>query len=237
MTNALPKSTFRDGLVTALPIALGYFPIAFSFGVAATRAGFSTLEAFMMSLIMYAGAAQFLALVLMTSGAPVLVTAATLVAMHVRHVIYGPTLMKRAAGDAASRHSWAWAFGLTDEVFGAALGALVRGKQRFSEPFMFGLAIVAYAAWLGGTAAGAVAGGGALEAYPAINAGLGFMLPALFLSLLLSILSRRQVPVVAIAGVVTVAATLWVSPTAGILGGMIAGAMAGVLGIGRGRAA
>lgn len=234
MTKSFPKSTFRDGMVTALPIALGYFPIAFSFGVAATRAGFSTLEAFMMSLIMYAGAAQFLALVLMTSGAPVLVTAATLVAMHVRHVIYGPTLMKRAAGDAASRHSWAWAFGLTDEVFGAALGALVRGNQRFSEPFMFGLAIGAYAAWLGGTAAGAVAGGGALEAYPAINAGLGFMLPALFLSLLLSILSRKQVPVVAIAGLVTVAATVWVSPTAGILGGMIAGAVAGVLGIGRG---
>lgn len=237
MTKIQPTSTFRDGLLTALPIALGYFPIAFSFGVAATRAGFSTLEAFMMSLIMYAGAAQFLALVLMTSGAPILVTAATLVAMHVRHVIYGPTLLKRAGADASARYSWAWGFGLTDEVFGAALGTLVRGDQRYSEPFMFGLTIGAYAAWLSGTAAGALAGGGALEAYPAINAGLGFMLPALFLSLLLSILSRKQVPVVAIAGLVTVAATMWVSPTAGILGGMIAGAVAGVLGLGRGRAA
>ena len=54
----------------------------------------------MMSLIMYAGAAQFLALVLMTGGAPILVTAVTLVAMHVRHVIYGPTLMKRAGAEA-----------------------------------------------------------------------------------------------------------------------------------------
>ena len=33
------KSGFASGLVTALPIALGYFPIAFAFGVAATKAG------------------------------------------------------------------------------------------------------------------------------------------------------------------------------------------------------
>ena len=126
------------------------------------------------------------------------------------------------------RRAWAWAFGLTDEVFGQALGALARG-QRFSEPYMFGLGIGAYASWLAGTAVGAVAGGGALDGWPALNAGLGFMLPALFLALLLSILSRRQLPVIAIAGAVTVAATLAISATSGILLGMLAGAIAGLL--------
>ena len=225
-----PKSGFADGLLAAVPIAMGYFPIAFSFGVAATRAGLSAPEAFMMSLIMYAGAAQFLALILMTSGAPVLVTAFTLVAMNLRHVIYGPALMKRAGAQASARYAWAWAFGLTDEVFGTALGALARGDVVYSERFMFGLTLAAYAAWLSGTATGALAGGGALEAYPAISAGLGFMLPALFLALLLSILTRTQVPVVAIAAAVTVAGTFWMSPTSGILGGMVAGALAGVVG-------
>lgn len=231
MTNALPKSTFRDGLVTALPIALGYFPIAFSFGVAATRAGFSTLEAFMMSLIMYAGAAQFLALALITSGAPVLIAAFTLVAMNLRHVLYGPALLKRAGAAISRRYAWAWAFGLTDEVFGAALGQLARGR-RFSEPFMFGLGLAAYASWLSGTALGAYAGGGALQGWPVLEAALGFMLPALFLALLLSILSRAQVPVIAVAAVATVLVSLLVSGTAGILAGMIAGAAAGLLGLG-----
>jgi predicted branched-subunit amino acid permease len=54
------------------------------------------------------------------------------------------------------------------------------------------------------------------------------MLPALFLSLLLAILNRRQVPVVATAGVVCIGVTLAANVTAGILAGMIAGALGGI---------
>ena len=223
------KSSFVTGLITALPIALGYLPIAFSFGVAATRAGLSGIEAFGLSLIIYAGAAQFLALALITGGAPVLVAAFTLVAMNVRHVLYGPALIRRAGPGARTRHAWAWAYGLTDEVFGAALGALARGKAVYSEPFMFGLGIGAYGSWLTGTALGAFAGGAALQDWPVLDAALGFMLPALFLALLLSILSRVQLPVIAVATVATGAVTLLWSGTAGILAGMITGAVAGLL--------
>ena len=225
---------FADGMIAALPIGLGYFPIAFAFGVAATGQGLSGLEAFALSLIIYAGAAQFLALALIASGAPVLVAAATLVAMNLRHVLYGPTLMKRVGDQVSRRFSWAWSFGLTDEVFGAALGEVARGR-RFSEPFMFGLGGTAYASWLAGTALGALAGGAALKAYPAVAAGLEFMLPALFLSLLLSILSRAQLPVIAVAVAATVGVTWAVSGTAGLLAGMLAGAVAGVLGLGASR--
>ncbi|MCU0904696.1 MAG: AzlC family ABC transporter permease [Tabrizicola sp.] len=219
---------FRDGLAASLPIVMGYLPIAFSFGVAATRAGFSALDAFALSLIIYAGASQFLALALLTSGAPVLVSAFTLIAMNLRHVLYGPALMRAAGAEASTRKAWIWAWGLTDEVFGQALGALARG-QRFSEPYMLGLGLGAYAAWVGGTVLGALAGGGALDAWPAVSAGLGFMLPALFLALLLSILSRRQLPVIAVAGGVTVIGTLAISATSGILLGMVSGAAAGLL--------
>ena len=226
------RATFWGGLVTAVPLILGYLPIAFSFGVAATRSGLSMGEAFALSLIIYAGAAQFLAIALIAAGAPLAVAAFTLVAMNLRHVLYGPALMKRVGATGATRYAWAWSFGLTDEVFGAALGALARGRV-FSEPFMFGLGIGAYGAWLSGTALGAYAGAGALDGWPAVSAGLGFMLPALFLALLLSILQRAQVPVIAVAGAATVVVTLLWSETAGLLAGMIAGAVAGVAGLGR----
>jgi 4-azaleucine resistance transporter AzlC len=224
----LDRPSFLSGLSASLPIVMGYFPIAFSFGVAATRAGFTPLEAFALSLIIYAGASQFLALALLSSGAPVLVSAFTLIAMNLRHVLYGPALMRAAGREAGARHAWAWAWGLTDEVFGQALGALARG-QRFSEPYMFGLGLGAYAAWVLGTVAGAFAGGGALDQWPALSAGLGFMLPALFLALLLSILNRRQLPVIAVAAVATVAGTMAISATTGILLGMLAGALAGLV--------
>jgi 4-azaleucine resistance transporter AzlC len=222
------KPSFAAGLVTALPIVMGYFPIAFAFGVAATKAGLTEVEAAALSVIIYAGASQFLALALITSGAPLLVAAFTLVAMNVRHVLYGPALMKAAGADAATKHAWAWAWGLTDEVFGASLGELARGR-RFSEGFMFGIGLAAYVSWISGTIVGALAGGGALEGWPVAEAGLGFMLTALFLALLLSILTRAQVPVIVVAAVATVVGTLAVSSTAGILGGMIAGAVAGVV--------
>ncbi len=231
MTTQTQQSTFTDGLLAGLPIVLGYFPIAFAFGVAATGQGLTGIEAFGLSVIIYAGAAQFLTLALLASGAPLLVAAFTLVAMNLRHVLYGPALMKRAGTGVTRRHAWAWAFGLTDEVFGAALGQLARGR-RFSEPFMFGLGLAAYSSWLSGTALGAFAGGGALEGWPVLEAALGFMLPALFLALLLSILSRAQLPVIAVAAGATVAVSLVWSATAGILAGMVAGAVAGVLGLG-----
>lgn len=220
--------SFKDGLIGALPIVLGYLPIAFSFGVAAVRAGLSPLEAVGLSVIIYAGASQFLALALIVGSAPLLVAAFTLIAMNLRHVLYGPALMKRAGRGASRRWAALWAFSLTDEVFGAALGALARGR-RFSEAYMFGLGVAAYAAWVAGTALGALAGGGALEGWPVLDAALGFMLPALFLALLLSILSRAQLPVIAVAGLVTVAVTLAVSPTSGILAGMLAGALVGLM--------
>jgi 4-azaleucine resistance transporter AzlC len=228
MTRPPSPTQFLDGLTASLPIVMGYFPISFSFGVAATRAGFTATEAFALSLIIYAGASQFLALALLTSGAPVLVSAFTLIAMNLRHVLYGPALMRAAGNRASTRRAWIWAFGLTDEVFGQALGALARGRP-FSEAYMFGLGLGAYATWLAGTAVGAVAGGGALDGWPAVNAGLGFMLPALFLALLLSILTRAAVPVIAVAGLATMAGTLALGGTSGILFGMVAGAITGVL--------
>lgn len=225
------RSTFWDGLATSVPLILGYFPIAFSFGVAATGAGLSRLEAMALSVIVYSGASQFLAIALIASGAPLLVAVFTLTAMNLRHVLFGPALLKRVGAGATKRYAWVWAFGLTDEVFGATLGALARG-QVFSEPFMFGLGLGAYAAWLSGTTVGVFAGGGALDGWPAVSAGLEFMLPALFLALLLSILKRAQLPVIAVAAATTVAVTLLWGATAGLLAGMIAGAGAGVLGLG-----
>ena len=111
------KSPLLAGVQAVIPLVLGYFPIAFSFGVAATRTGLTPLEAFSLSLIVFAGAAQFLASALRASGAPVLVAGMTLAAMNLRHVLYGPTLLQRAGAHRATRLGWLWAFALTDEVF------------------------------------------------------------------------------------------------------------------------
>jgi 4-azaleucine resistance transporter AzlC len=221
-------STFRTGLFLSIPLILGYFPIAFSFGIAATRAGLSPAEAVMFSVVIFAGAAQFLALALVAGGAPLAVSAATLIVMNLRHLMYGPVLIEKAGDAAGTRHAWAWAWCLTDEVFAATLGALARG-HRFSERLVGGVGLGAYLAWIAGTILGAATSEGALDALPAVDAGLGFMLPALFLALLLSILARGQIPTVLAAAVATVAGTLAFTPTVGILAGIGAGAALGAI--------
>jgi 4-azaleucine resistance transporter AzlC len=221
------RSELGRGALIGLPIVLGYFPIAFSFGVAATKAGLSPIEAVTMSMLMYSGAAQFLAIALIAAGAGFWVMLAALAGMSLRHVLYGPSLLRAAGLNVPPRGAMVWGFGLTDEVFGAALGALGQG-QRFSGVFISGLAVASYAAWVGGTAVGAVAGAGALQGWPALDAGLGFMLTALFLALLLSIMRRAQLPVIAAALVGTALASM-VSTTAGIMAGMILGALVGTV--------
>lgn len=221
------SANFVDGLRSGLPIVVGYLPVAFSFGVAATRAGLTAVEATFLSLVIYAGASQFLVLVLIAGGTPVLVSIVTLLAMNLRHVLYGPSLLDRAGPRARTRHAWGWAFGLTDEVFATAVGFLARRPAGWSERWMFGLGLAAYASWVSGTLVGALLGGGALAGFPAVEAALGFTLPALFLALLLAILDRRQVPVVSVAGLVCAAVMLAGSVTNGILAGMVAGALLG----------
>ncbi|MCC7320752.1 MAG: AzlC family ABC transporter permease [Rubellimicrobium sp.] len=222
-----PTPGFLRGLAAALPIALGYFPIAVVFGVEASRTGLTLAEAVMLSVVIFAGAAQFLALVLIASGASPLVAAGTLIAMNLRHLIYGPALMK-AAGQPHRRWAALWSWCLTDEVFAQALATVGTG-QRFSERWMAGLGLGAWSAWVSGTAVGAWAGGEALAGYPAISAGLSFMLPALFLALLMAVASRATLPAVVVAAVATVLGAVVLSSTGAILAGMIAGAVAGVL--------
>lgn len=225
---ATGRTSFHAGLAMSIPLVLGYFPIAFSFGVAATRAGLSVAEALLFSVVIFAGAAQFLALALVTGGAPIVISALTLIVMNLRHVIYGPTLMEKAGTNASSRYAWLWGWCLTDEVFATTLGALARGT-RFSERFVGGVGIGAYLAWVAGTGLGAMTGEGALDAFPLVDAGLGFMLPALFLALLLSILNRTQLPAVVVAVGSTIVGTLIFSPTLGIIAGMVVGALAGTV--------
>ncbi|WP_404400347.1 AzlC family ABC transporter permease [Pelagibacterium halotolerans] len=225
----IPTATFRAGFRESLPITLGYFPIGISFGIAAARAGLSPLEAVFVSAVIYAGAAQFLALALLTGGAPVIVSALSVLAMNLRHVLYGPAILEAAKDRAATRFSWLWGGWLSDGAFGAAIVGVSRSKENFSERWMLGLGIGPYFSWALGTGTGAVFGGGAVEDFPAVDAALGFLLPALFLAMLLAVLSRKQLAVIVASIVVTVPASLMFSTTVGIVTGMIAGSLVGLI--------
>lgn len=233
--SSFPPDSFRSGMRASLGVTLGYFPVGIAFGIAAARAGFSALEAGFMSAVIYAGASQFLVIALLGSGAPLIVTALSIMATNLRHVLYAPALLEKARERASTRYAPGWAGWLSDGAFGAAIVALSKSRDHFSERFMFGLGIGPYFSWLAGTVAGALFSG-AVSGYPVLDAALGFLMPALFLAMLLSLVSRRTLGVVAVTVLAAVPLTLFVSTTVGIVGGMVAGALSSLVdwkGIGR----
>ncbi|MFL7807020.1 MAG: AzlC family ABC transporter permease, partial [Anaerolineae bacterium] len=63
------RASWRRGLSQVAPIVLGYVPIGFAYGVLAEKAGLSPRSAVLMSALVYAGAAQFIATGLLAAGA------------------------------------------------------------------------------------------------------------------------------------------------------------------------
>ncbi|WP_413723490.1 AzlC family ABC transporter permease [Sodalis sp. RH23] len=223
-------ATFREGIKDSLPIVIGYLPVAFAFGLNAVKLGFTPLESLFISCVIYAGASQFVITTLLSAGISLWVAALTVMAMDVRHLLYGPALRHRIPGALSRRATALWAFGLTDEVFAAAIAKLIKDNRRWSERWMISVAVCSWLSWVVGTAVGALSGNGPLNDYPAVEAALSFMLPALFLSFLLASFQRRQSLVLAAALAGALAGLLLLSIPMAILAGIGGGCLGALLG-------
>lgn len=175
-----PVRSALQGVREAIPLLGGYIPVSLSFGLIATQAGFSTWEAVVISTLIYAGASQFLFVGMVAAGSPLWLVVAMTMLINVRHVVYGPNL---AALLPRSRH-WPWLMhGLTDQVFALALTRLPQlpDAKRFS--WFVGASLLAWGAWIIGTAVGATAGEAFTARWPLLGEIMPFALPALFLTM------------------------------------------------------
>lgn len=225
----LRPASFSEGVKDSLPVVLSYIPVAFAFGLNATRLGFTPAESLLFSCIIYAGASQFVITTMLAAGSSLWVAALTVMAMDVRHVLYGPSLRSRISTQLHKRKTAVWAFGLTDEVFAAATAKLVRDNRRWSENWMIGIAFCSWFSWLIGTGLGAFSGSGLLAGFPAVEAALGFMLPALFMSFLLASFQRQQSLCVTAALAGALAGVTLFSIPAAILAGIVCGCLTALI--------
>lgn len=86
---------FSTGIKAGLSIAIGYFPIALTFGLLAKTAGLSIIEATAMSMFVYAGASQYIALELISSAVnPVAIIINTFV-VNIRHFLMTAALNEK----------------------------------------------------------------------------------------------------------------------------------------------
>lgn len=237
MMSAPPTANTRAealrGLRDALPIILAYVPVGATFGVVAVSHGIPVWMACMVSLVIYAGAAQFIFVSLVAAGADPASIVVTLLLVNLRHALYGATLGRAFARWPEAR-KWLGAWGLTDEVFAVA-GARVSGATANGEdpqrvitpPYHYALAFAAYTAWVSGTVAGALIGAAVPER---VAAALTYGLPALFLALLLNQRPNRAQLVAALLGALVAVGVRQITTSgADIVAGALIGATVGAL--------
>jgi 4-azaleucine resistance transporter AzlC len=179
---------FRQGFAAMLPLWLGVIPFGLAYAVTARDAGLSLVETQALSVLVFAGSAQFSAVGLFARGAGGAEIVLTALLLNVRHVLYGMTIgpklrlrgMRRAAG----------AYLLTDEAFG-----VVVAQEDRSFPFLLGVELSLFVSWNLATLAGAIAGASIPD--PA-RYGVDLVFPLAFLALLVPMLRVRVELLVAV---------------------------------------
>jgi len=217
-------------LAQTLPIALGYMPVGMAYGVLAGKAGLDALNVLAMSVLVYAGSAQLVAVGLFASGASAAALVVTTLAINLRHLLFSAAMAPLLAGW-RKRELAFFAFELTDESF--ALHAARFGRGERDKRLTLSINVMAQSAWVGGTALG-VALGDVLGDGRAMA--LDFALPGMFLALLAGQLKSRSHAAAALVGAaLSLGAAAWGVSGFGTLGAGLVGAACG-MGVERWRA-
>ena len=167
------KTVFRKALTAALPVMYSYLIIGMGFGVVVQSRGFGPLWAGAMSVFIYAGSMQFVALELIGSGASLLTAAITTVMVNLRHVFYGLSMVDKYKTTGAFKPYLIYA--LSDETYSLVCNPpeLLPGEQRY---FYLLVSSMDQACWVLGSILGGLLG----AALPFSTEGIDFALTALF---------------------------------------------------------
>jgi 4-azaleucine resistance transporter AzlC len=209
------------GAALAMPIVLGYVPIGLAYGVLAQKAGLSPLNTLLMSLLVYAGSAQLIAVGLIAAGAPPLSITLTTFVVNLRHL-----LMSAAVSPFLKRWNRlalaAFAYELTDETFAVHSARFAAVGPNWAEAFATNA--TSQAAWVTGTGLGILVGNAIRDVEPL---GLDYALPAMFIALLVfQITDRVKIAVAVLTGMLSVGLVLagleqWSAVVATLIGATI----------------
>lgn len=186
----LDLSDFLRGAHSAIGLGIGYVPIGVTYGVLARTGGLTFFETIAMSLMVFAGASQFIALNLLATGVGPLQIVFTVFMVNLRHFLMSTSLREKIDGGSRALEV-IYSFGITDETFAVSSTA----EDKVNAGYMFGLNSLAYLCWAGSSAGGFLLG----EGLPfALKSSMSIALYALFIGLLVpSIRNNKEVLVVA----------------------------------------
>ncbi|WP_206460836.1 AzlC family ABC transporter permease [Anaerovorax sp. IOR16] len=172
------KKAIKAAFPHTIPILLGYLSIGIPFGLLLENAGYNALWAFFMSLVIFSGSMQYLAVGMMATGLGLVEVAMMSFLVNVRYMFYGLSFIERF-----SKMGWKkyyMIFALTDETY-SLLCSVKAPKGVDEDKFILCIAALNHSYWIVGSIIGALAG--SLITFN--SAGMDFAMTALFLVIFL----------------------------------------------------
>lgn len=229
ISTAEPRAAAALALREGWPLLFTPFVTGIPFGILALEAGLDPAQAMGMSVIVFAGSAQFASLELFRAGAGPVVVIATTLLINLRHLLMAASL-RPPFGDRPLPQRLGLAYLLVDESFAMASGWYRRGGRGLAYYVTFGASM--WALWNLGTIVGVLAG-------PAVPdprvVGLDFAITATFVAIVvLGIRTRRDVVIALVAALAAgILRGLGLAVVAVVVAGALAPLAARILPIGR----
>ncbi len=146
---------FKAAFPYTIPVMLGYLFIGIAFGVLLENKGYNFIWAIIMSMFIYAGSMQFVAINFFTSGISIISIALITLMVNVRHVFYGLSMIDKFKGMKELKPYMI--FSLTDETY-SLLCLTDIPKDVDKNYFLFFIALLNQLYWIIGSFIGSVAG-------------------------------------------------------------------------------
>ncbi len=188
----LNDSSLKNGVKDALPIILGYLPIGLAYGMLAVNKGLTPLQTTAMSIFVFAGSSQLVAIEMIAAEAAVAAIVAMTFLVNLRHLLLSASLSLHLRNLPLYYYPFL-GFLVTDESFAVAMSKIENKKKK--QRYFLGLGFTAYLGWVFSSAAGAF-----LTEFISFGSGgaLDFVLPAMFVVLLVMQISSKSEVIVAI---------------------------------------
>ena len=151
--NQRNKNAFTNGIRDGIPIALGYFAVAFSLGIVAKKAGLNPFQGFLSSMLNHASAGEYAEFTVILANAPYIEMAFVILVTNIRYMLMSCALSQKFDANTSFAHRILVGFGITDEIFGISIGR----TGALNPYYNYGAMAIALPGWSMGTALGIVA--------------------------------------------------------------------------------
>ena len=167
------NSKIKNAFYATIPVMAGYLVLGIGFGMVLRTRGYGILWALAMSVFIYAGSMQYVAIDLLTGGVSLITAAVTTLAVNARHLFYSISMIDKYKNQKRKNFL---IFTLTDETYSLVCSEVPDGTDASS--YYFYVSLFDYIYWIGGSAIGSVLG----SVLPIRTEGVDFALTALFLT-------------------------------------------------------